>query len=35
MYDGAEFGWTVIEDMFARDLQRAQEGLPHRVPGLH
>ena len=33
-YDGVEFGWTAIEDMFSRDLQRAKAGLPRRVPGL-
>ena len=34
-YDGVEFGWYCIEEMFARDLQRAKAGLPPRVPGLH
>ena len=34
-YDGVEFGWTAIEDMFSRDLQRAKAGLPRRVPSLH
>ena len=33
-YDGVEFGWDCIEEMFAWDLQRAKTGLPRRVPGL-
>ena len=33
-YDGVEFGWDCIEEMFARDLERAKAGLPRRVPGL-
>ena len=34
MYEGVEFGWEVIEDMFARELTRVDAGLPRRVPGL-
>ena len=33
-YDGVEFGWDCIEEMFVPDLQRAKAGLPRRVPGL-
>ena len=33
-YGEVEFGWNCIEEMFARDLQRAKAGLPRRVPGL-
>ena len=32
--DGVEFGWSCIEEMFGRDIQRAKAGLPRRVPGL-
>ena len=30
--EGVEFGWSCIEDMFERDVQRAKAGLPRRVP---
>ena len=33
-YEGVCFGWSVIEDLFARELRRINDRQPRRVPGL-
>ena len=33
-YEGVTFGWSAIEDMFKREVRRARDGIPRRVPGL-
>ena len=33
-YEGVQFGWESIELMFAREVQRIKDGVPHRIPGL-
>ena len=32
--DDTNFGWTVLEDLYARELQRMQSGQATRVPKL-
>ena len=34
LYNGVKFGWNTIEEMFEREMQRAQNGTLKRVPGL-
>ena len=34
VYNGVKFGWSTIEEMFEREMQRAQSGSLKRVPGL-
>lgn len=34
-YEGVCFGWSVIEDLFARELRRINDRQPRQVPGLH
>ena len=31
---GVRFGWSAIEEMFARELKCVKAGIPLRVPGL-
>ncbi len=33
-HKGVTFGWSAIEAMFEREVQRAKDGVPRRVPGL-
>ena len=32
--ENVQFGWMTIEDMFEREVKRARDGVPRRVPGL-
>ena len=32
--NGVTFGWSTVEEMFEREMQRAQSGSLKRVPGL-
>ena len=34
LYNGVKFGWSTVEEMFEREMQRAQSGSLKRVPGL-
>ncbi len=31
---GVTFGWVAIQNLFEREVQRASDGTPRRVPGL-
>ena len=33
-FEGVNFGWKAIEQMFSREVERARVGIPRRVPGL-
>ena len=33
-YEGVQFGWRTIDDLFEREVKRARDGVPRRVPGL-
>ena len=32
--DNHQFGWKIIQKVFAEDLERAENGLSRKVPGL-